>query len=108
MKIVRVCPLGGKCERMIDSDTLERCGWYVQLAGQNPQTGELVDEWGCSMAWLPVLLVENARAAVGTSAAVETFRNEMAAGQVSAADLAREMIQGVADKVNGMKSIEGA
>lgn len=29
------------------------------------------------MNWLPVLLVENARVSRGTSAAVESFRNEM-------------------------------
>jgi hypothetical protein len=108
MKIVRVCPLGSKCEQMIDSDTMERCGWYIQLSGQNPQTGEQMDEWGCSMAWLPVLLVENARASSGTSVAVETFRNEMvAAGQVSVAEQARKMVQDAIEKTHAMKSING-
>jgi hypothetical protein len=94
MRIVKVCPLGGKCERMIDSDTMERCGWYIQLAGQNPQTGELTDEWGCSMAWLPVLLVENSRASIGTSVAVESFRNEMVSqNQINVMEQARKIVQ---------------
>jgi hypothetical protein len=53
--------------------------WFVKLAGQNPTTGEQIDEQGCAMAWMPVLLVENARTMRGTSAAVESFRNEMVA-----------------------------
>jgi hypothetical protein len=109
MRIVKVCPLGGKCERMIDSDTMERCGWYIQLAGQNPQTGEQMDEWGCSMAWLPVLLVENARASSGTSVAVETFRNEMVAqNQINVMEQARKIVQDAIGAANNIKTIEEA
>lgn len=49
----------------------------TSLAGQNPQTGEAIDEKGCAMGWLPILLVENSRVAQGTGAAIESFRNEM-------------------------------
>lgn len=71
------CPLGSKCEEIRDGKAY-RCAWFIQLAGQNPQTGEQVDERGCAMSWLPVLLVENARVSRGTSAAIESFRNEVA------------------------------
>lgn len=73
---VLACPLGSKCEEVKDG-AIHRCAWYTKLAGENPNTGEIVDEHGCAMAWLPVLLVENARTMRGTSAAVESFRNEM-------------------------------
>lgn len=53
------------------------CAWFTALRGTNPNTGEPVDEWGCAMAWLPVLLVENAQQSRQTGAAVESFRNEM-------------------------------
>ena len=43
----------------------------------NKNTGEDVDEWGCAVAWLPMLLVENASQSRQTGAAVESFRNEM-------------------------------
>ena len=47
------------------------------LQGSHPQTGLPVQEWGCSIAWIPLLLVENARHVQGTQAATESFRNEM-------------------------------
>ena len=49
----------------------------MQIRGKNPNTGEDTDEWGCSMAWLPVLMVENSQQQRSTGAAVESFRNEM-------------------------------
>lgn len=70
------CPLGHKCEEARDG-AIHRCAWFIQMRGQNPQTGEEVDERGCAMAWMPILQVEVARANRGTSAAVESFRNEV-------------------------------
>lgn len=53
------------------------CSWFTQLRGSNPNTGQPVDEWGCAVTWLPVLLVENSQQQRSTGAAVESFRNEM-------------------------------
>ena len=53
------------------------CAWFIQLRGQNPNTGKEVDEWGCSMAWLPILMIENSQQQRQTGSAVESFRNEM-------------------------------
>lgn len=75
-KTVLTCPLGSKCEE-IKNNQMHRCIWFTKLAGTNPNTGETVDENGCAMAWLPVLLVENSRQQMSTAAAVESFRNEM-------------------------------
>jgi hypothetical protein len=36
-----------------------------------------IDEQRCAIAWLPLLLVENSQQQRQTSAAVESFRNEM-------------------------------
>tara|TARA_R110002012_G_scaffold300278_1_gene500002 strand:+ start:858 stop:1241 length:384 start_codon:yes stop_codon:yes gene_type:complete len=47
------------------------------LQGKNPQTGLDVQEWGCSIAWIPLLLVENSAKTAGVQAATESFRNEM-------------------------------
>lgn len=80
------CPLGHKCEEARDGK-IHRCAWFVRLAGQNPQTGEQLDEHGCAMAWMPVLLIETAGAARGTSAAVESFRNEMVEANAAALPL---------------------
>lgn len=53
------------------------CAWFTQLRGKDPQSEQEIDEWGCAVAWLPVLLVENAQMQRQTGAAVESFRNEM-------------------------------
>ena len=54
-----------------------KCSWFTQLRGTNPNTGKEVDEWGCAITWLPILLVENSQMQRQTGAAVESFRNEM-------------------------------
>ena len=53
------------------------CAWFMKIAGENPNTGEQTEEWGCAVAWLPILLIENAKQGRHTGAAVESFRNEM-------------------------------
>jgi hypothetical protein len=66
------CPLNGfePCRQL-------ECAWFMKIAGKNPNTGEDVDEWGCSIAWLPILMIENSQQQRQTGAAVESFRNEM-------------------------------
>lgn len=66
------CPLNkfNPCKKL-------ECAWFIKLAGMNPNTGDSIDEYGCSIAWLPVLLVENSQQSRSTGAAVESFRNEM-------------------------------
>ena len=54
------------------------CAWFIQVRGTNPNTGKEVDEWACSIAWIPMLLIENSQQQRQTGAAVESFRNEMA------------------------------
>ena len=64
------CPLiGEECMKL-------KCEWFTQMRGKNPQTGEDVDEWGCAVTWLPMLLIENSQQQRQTGAAVESFRNE--------------------------------
>lgn len=53
------------------------CAWFMKIQGKSPQDGKDIDEWGCSMAWLPVLMIENSQQQRQTGAAVESFRNEM-------------------------------
>lgn len=51
------------------------------MLGTHPQTGTPIDQWGCAVTWLPLLLVENSRHARGVQAAVESARNEITARQ---------------------------
>ena len=76
IKTLLTCPLGSKCEEIKDG-AIHRCAWYTKLAGTNPNTGEVMDEHGCAMSWMPMLMIENSMQQRSTSAAVESFRNEM-------------------------------
>jgi hypothetical protein len=51
------------------------CRMWINVQGIHPQTGETVNEWDCSINWVPVLLVEVAKQARGGAAATESFRN---------------------------------
>ena len=66
------CPLNNfkKCKQL-------ECAWFVQMKGTNPNDGKEVDEYACAVAWLPMLLVENAMQSRQAGAAIESFRNEM-------------------------------
>ena len=93
IKTVLTCPLGSQCEEVKDG-AIHRCAWYTTLAGTNPNTGDKVDEKGCAMAWLPMLMIENSMQQRSTSAAVESFRNEMTSANQSSQLLLAQM-QGV-------------
>jgi hypothetical protein len=66
------CPLDGfkPCRQL-------ECAWFMKVVGTNPNTGKEVEEWGCAMSWMPMLMIENSQQQRSTSAAVESFRNEM-------------------------------
>ena len=67
----------GKFCPLIGEDCLElKCAWYNQVRGVNPQTGQEIDEWGCAVTWMPMLMIENSQMQRQTGAAVESFRNE--------------------------------
>ena len=71
--------LCGEPEKVItdgDKQVLIRCPLYIKLRGNNPQGGE-VDEWGCAISWIPILLIENTKKVIEMGAAIESFRNEM-------------------------------
>tara|TARA_X000000950_G_scaffold75717_2_gene94660 strand:- start:5489 stop:5794 length:306 start_codon:yes stop_codon:yes gene_type:complete len=72
LKVEENCPLNGfkKCKQF-------KCAWFVQMKGTSPNDGKEVDEYACAMAWLPLLLVENAMQSRHTGGAIESFRNEM-------------------------------
>ena len=53
------------------------CAWFMKVQGKNPQDGKDVEEWGCAMAWLPIMMIENSQMQRQTGSAVESFRNEM-------------------------------
>jgi hypothetical protein len=74
LEVKQNCPLNGfePCKQF-------DCAWFMKIQGKNPNDGQDIEEWGCAMSWLPVLLIENAQQSRSTGAAVESFRNEMVA-----------------------------
>ena len=65
-----ICPL-------LKSACIEgKCMWWTHIMGKHPQTGVDIDLHDCSMKWLPVLLLENAKETRQTAGAVESLRNE--------------------------------
>ena len=53
------------------------CPLWIQLRGKSSNTGMEVDEWVCSLASLPMLLIENAQQTRQAGAATESMRNEI-------------------------------
>lgn len=80
MEIEVYCPLGSKCEEVKDNK-VHRCRWYINIKGKHPQKDEIIDQWDCSMAWMPIVMVENAQTNRGQTQAIESFRNEMIRNQ---------------------------
>lgn len=69
----KTCPFNGKDT----SKVCHKCPLWIQVRGNDPQSGKEVDHWACSIAWIPTLLIENSQMQRQTGAAVESFRNEM-------------------------------
>ena len=77
----------GKClcgdpERMEQDENgkpvLVRCPLYQSLKVQK-EPGVWEDEWKCSIAWMPILLIENRNAMDACAKYTESFRNELIA-----------------------------
>ena len=71
--------LCGQPERMgEDSEgkpVLIRCPLYQRLY-VNKEDGTKEEEWKCAIAWIPILLIENAGEVKTVARYVESFRNE--------------------------------
>jgi hypothetical protein len=80
-----VCP-------MLNKVCIEnQCAWWTKVRGVDNNTGNEVDHEVCSIAVLPMLLIENSNQQRGTGASVESFRNEMVkANQLTSAVMAHQ------------------
>jgi len=73
--------LCGEPERMETRDgkpVLVRCPLY-QALWVNKENGEKEQEWKCSIAWTPLLLIENRASMDACASYMESFRNELIA-----------------------------
>ena len=89
------CPLDGfkPCRQL-------ECAWFMKVRGNNPNTGEEIDDYGCAIAWMPVLMIENSQQQRQTGAAVESFRNEMVKANNVSQQVLRATIQHVSPTTN--------
>ena len=77
------CPLNNfePCKQL-------ECAWFLKINGKHPQSNEELEEWGCAIAWLPIMMIENSQQQRQTGAAVESFRNEMVKAQETVLQIA--------------------
>lgn len=70
------CPL-------IKKDCVEyKCKFWIKLVGKHPQIeGQTIDQFDCTWVWIPMLMIENTKEAIGVSASIDSFRNEMVQAQ---------------------------
>lgn len=68
----KICPLLNK--KCIE----HKCAWFTQVSGSNPQTGVEFDRWECSITFIPLLQIEQTKAALGNQAATVEVRNSVA------------------------------
>ena len=72
------CPLGSVCERVVDG-AVERCAWFVELQGVNPQTGAILEPTSkCAIYWQVYLQLEGNGKSASTVAAIVELRNIVA------------------------------
>jgi hypothetical protein len=71
------CPYTGFTKTCFDGVTKHSCPKWIHVSGVNPNSGQPVDQYDCSDAWVPLLLIENSQQQRQTAASVDSFRNEM-------------------------------
>lgn len=81
-----ICPLHKKDV----SNVCHKCPWWTRVVGKNPQSEEMIDDWRCAVALLPMLLIENSQRSHQTVAAVESLRNNLVEGIMLAVKVADE------------------
>lgn len=83
----RTCPYFGKpCRK-------EKCTKYINVVGREPQSGELINQWGCVDNFNIYLLMELAGEMRQATASTQQVRNEMAKGMAAATSLQQLALQ---------------
>lgn len=97
----KLCPLLTLDPQHPEKCVEHQCAWYTQVMGAHPQTGQQIAEFGCAMAWMPVLLIESAQQMRQAGASVDKLTNEI----VHEGDRTRGMFAQIAEQ--RMKLLEG-
>jgi len=79
VEVVQTCPLGSECEEA-KNGKIHRCRWYTEIQGQDAQ-GNAHNKRDCSLAWLPILLLEQSRHNIANTSAINKFHHDTMKGQ---------------------------
>jgi hypothetical protein len=66
-----ICPL----HKEDMSKVCHRCPWWFMVRGKDPQSEKQIDQWGCAIGFLPILLIEGTQQTHQAGAAIESLRN---------------------------------
>jgi hypothetical protein len=70
------------------------CSWILKMEGYDINTGQKINEWACTVAALPKLLVENAGMQRQTGAAINSFKDEMVKDSKAYSDIIEKTKKG--------------
>lgn len=73
----KLCPLLTLDPKHPEACVEHACAWYTQVMGTHPQTGAQVADFGCAVAWMPVLLIEASQQMRQAGASVDKLTNEV-------------------------------
>jgi hypothetical protein len=94
-----ICPL-----HKVDCSTVcHKCPWWSRVIGKNPQTEEMIDDWRCAIALLPMLLIEGAQMQRQSNATMESFRNGVVSSVITAVRAATDSQGSLIDARNNRR-----
>lgn len=53
------------------------CNWFIKLRGLDPNTGEEIDDYRCTMAFLPLMMLETASQTRQVGASIDKLRSDV-------------------------------
>jgi hypothetical protein len=90
-KGTEMCPLWKRKMKLV----CHNCSWWTHLRGKHPQGEEILDQWGCAIAWMPMLMVENSQMQRQTGASVDKVASVMYQAAVDSTALRAEAVSEV-------------
>lgn len=111
-KVECACPLNGKlCIDGSREDFPEtkvgnkvKCRWWQHVAGKDPQTEKILDNFDCAIAWIPVIAIEGAQMSRQTAASVDKVANEIASVKTNVNGLAGALRVAAAEIRTGIEA----
>lgn len=91
------CPFWKKAMNLV----CHTCPCWVLVRGKDPQSRNDIDRWDCSVAWLPMLLIENAQQSRQAGASADKVATEVRKFHTNMAELSKIGIALQAQQGNG-------